>query len=154
MATRMVQQVRSLLVNANQVLVPTIADMHERDTDGVSKLYRDSYSVMVYLSLPMLTCVIALVPLLSEWWLGHYEVRFVLFAVLLGIGWLVNILSAPAYFAGLGTGQLRWNVTGHLTQSGLNVLLGVALGSVWDGLGVVIGAATALITGGAVTALS
>jgi O-antigen/teichoic acid export membrane protein len=153
MATRMVQQVRSILVSANQVLVPTIADLQERDAYKILKLYRASYTVMVYLSLPMLASLIATIPVMSEWWLGRYEPKFVLFAVLLAIGWFTNVLSAPAYFAGVGTGELRWNLVGHLTLAVLNVCLGIMLGVSWGAVGVVVGAMTALILGSFLIAL-
>lgn len=153
MATRMVQQVRGLLVNANQVLVPTIADLQERNVESVPRLYDDSYRVMVFLSLPMFTALVALTPLISDWWVGRLEPRFVLFAVLLGLAWLVNAISAPAYFSGMARGRIRWNLAGHVTQAGLNVILGAFLGILWGGVGVVAGAATALIAGSMVTIL-
>jgi len=153
LATRMVQQVRAVLVSANQVLVPTIADLQERDSDKVFALYGDSYRIMVYLSLPALAGLVAIVPLASEWWLGRYEPQFVLFAILLAIGWSMNIVSAPAYFVGVGTGQLRWNLLGHVTIAVLNLLLGAALGVIWGGVGVVVGAVSALTIGSLVVAV-
>ncbi|HEX9220558.1 MAG TPA: lipopolysaccharide biosynthesis protein [Gemmatimonadaceae bacterium] len=147
MAGRLVQQVRALLVNANQVLVPTIADLHERATEKVESLFRQSQRVMAYLSLPLLSALLALMPLVSEWWIGHYEGTFVLYATLLAIGWFINILSVPAYFVGVGTGRLRWNVMGHVLIAIVNLLLGGALGHLYGGLGVVIAAVTALVVG-------
>ena len=153
MASRMVQQVRGLLVNVNQVLVPTIADLQHRDVGGVAKVYADSYSVMAYLSLPLFSGLIALIPLISEWWIGRYEPTFVSFAVLLACAWLTNILSAPAYFAGVGTGRLKWNFMGHVVQAASNVVLGGLLGWTLGGLGVVVGAAIAVAAGSLVTIL-
>ena len=153
MATRMVQQVRNILVSANQVLVPTIADLQERDGERVLTLYRVSYRVMMYFSLPSLAGLVAAIPVISEWWLGRYEPNFVRFAILLAIAWFINTISAPAYFAGVGTGQLRWNLMGHVTVAVLNLCLGVVLGVSWGAVGVVVGAVTALTVGSLVTAL-
>jgi len=147
MAGRLVQQVRALLVNANQVLVPTIADLYERAAEQVGSLYRDSYRVICYLALPLLSALLASMPLVSEWWVGRYERTFVLYANLLAIAWFINILSAPAYFVGVGTGHLRWNVMGHVLIAVVNLVLGAVLGHFYGGLGVVVGAVTALVLG-------
>jgi O-antigen/teichoic acid export membrane protein len=147
MATRMVQQVRALLINANQVLVPAFADLQERSKEKVLKLYRDSYQVISYLAVPLLGCLLAMIPLASEWWIGRYEPTFVLFGRLLTIGWLINVLCGPAYFVGMGTGRLRWNVVGHITIAGLNVVGGVALGAIFGGIGVVSAAVIAIVVG-------
>jgi O-antigen/teichoic acid export membrane protein len=147
MATRMVQQVRGLLISTNQVLVPAFADLQERGRDLVLGLYRDSFRVVAYLAVPLLSGLFALIPLISEWWIGHYEATFVRFAMLLAVGWFVNILCAPAYFLGVGTGQMRWNVLGNVTTGVVNVIGGITLGLQYDGTGVVVAAVVALSVG-------
>src|SRR5712692_4660790 len=147
MATRMVQQVRALLINTNQVLVPAFADLQERGRDLVVQLYRDSFRVVSYLAVPLLGGLVALIPLISEWWIGHYEATFVLYATLLAFGWFVNILCAPAYFLGVGTGHMRWNVLGNVATGALNVIGGITLGLLYGGTGVVVAAVVALSAG-------
>jgi O-antigen/teichoic acid export membrane protein len=138
MASKMIQQIRALIVSANQVLVPTFADLYERNPEKIKNVYLASYRLLFYLSVPLYSLVLICAPFISELWIGHYENSFVLFAILLGIGWFLNTLAGPAYFANLGIGELRWNVLGHILIAVLNAMLGIILGRFYGGNGVVI----------------
>jgi len=147
MASRMVLQLRALIVSANQVLVPVIAEMQEKTPEVIHSLYKDNYRLIFYISLPFYAAIIALAPLISEAWIGHYEPHFVIFTVLLAGSWLLNTLSAPAYFSYLGIGVLKWNTAGHLAIAALNVGLGFAGGYFLSGEWVVAGWALSLVVG-------
>lgn len=110
MASRMVQQFRALIVSANQVLVPAVADLQEKTPEKIESIYLTSYQLLFYLALPLYSLIIVCIPLISELWIGHYERVFVIFGILLAIGWFLNTLNAPAYFANMGTGELRWMI--------------------------------------------
>jgi O-antigen/teichoic acid export membrane protein len=138
MANRMVGQFRALVVSANQVLVPAIADLKEKTPEKIKSVYQTSYQLLFYLSAPLYSLIIVSLPIISVLWIGHYESVFILFGILLSVGWFLNTLAGPAYFSDLGTGKLRWNVVGHITMALLNVLLGFILGIFFDGFGVVI----------------
>lgn len=153
-AYRMVFQVRALLATAHQAIVPTIADLKERDPDRIREVYVASYRLLLFLVIPLIGFLIALTPVISQLWIGYYEPDFVLFSVLLMGAWAVNLTSNPAYFANMGTGELRWNVIGHVVMGILSGGLGVLLGWQFGGLGVVIGFCTALIIGSLTTAIS
>jgi O-antigen/teichoic acid export membrane protein len=154
MANRMVVQFRTLLVSANQVLVPVIAGLFETSPNRIQKVYEDSYCLFMYLALPYYTAIIVVTPFISEIWLGYYESTFVLFSILLTIGWLFNSLSAPAYFANLGTGKLRWNTLGHISIFILNVISGVLMGLFNGGFGVVVAWVLSLSVGSAIITIS
>lgn len=147
MAGRMVYQFRSLIVAANQVVVPAIADLQEKNEALIAHLYRNSYRVVFYITVPSFPFLIALTPLISEIWIGHYESFFVYTATILCIAWAINTLSGPAYFAGLGTGRLRLNVVSHVMMGITNLVFGAVLGFLLGGVGVVAGFALALGTG-------
>jgi len=138
MASRMVQQFRSLVVSANQVLFPVIADLKERDPEKIESVYRTSYQLLFYVSLPLYTLIIVFLPIISQLWIGYYEGTFVSFGLLLAVGWFLNTLNVPAYFANLGTGELRWNVASHVSIAVLNAVLGLLLGVYFGGIGIVI----------------
>ena len=147
MASRMIQQFRALIVSANQVLVPAIADLKEKIPEKIQSIYLTSYQLLFYLVLFLFSLIILCIPLISELWIGHYERIFVVFAMLLVPGWFLNILSTPAYFTNLGTGELRWNVISHVAIALLNAGLGFLLGIFYDGIGVVIAWAFSLALG-------
>ena len=154
MARRMVIQLRAIFVTANEVLVPTIADIQEREPAAVQEIYAKSFRILMFLIAPALPLFIGLTPVVSHLWIGTYNPTFVTFSVLLFIGWFLNLLAGPAYFANMGTGDLRWNVISHVVNGLLNLGLGVLLGWLFGGTGVVIGFVAALILASAVIAFT
>jgi O-antigen/teichoic acid export membrane protein len=153
MAVRFVAQFRLLLVSASQVLVPTIAVMHESSEQAVTATYAKSYAIMFFLSLPFYSVLASSVPLVSELWIGRLEPNFVSFALLLIGGYWINTLAAPAYHTNLGTGHLRLNVASHVVITILNGTLGYALGSWLGEIGVVTAYSIALVLGSSVLIL-
>jgi O-antigen/teichoic acid export membrane protein len=154
MASRMIMQLRSLPVAANQALVPAIADLMEKSPELISKVYKDSYRLLFYVTLPIFTAAIAFAPLISQLWIGQYEPIFVLFVTVLAVGWFLNTLSSPVYFANLGTGELNWNTIGYLTMAVLNLASGWVLGSLFGGIGVVVAWVSSLVIGSLVIPVS
>lgn len=154
LASRLISQCRALIVSTNQVLIPVFADLHETSPGRIRALYRDSYRLLLYVGLPFFTAVIAVLPIVSEIWIGRYEAAFVVFATLLAVGWFLNTLNIPAYLANLGTGDLRSNTTANVLIAVLNAALGFSLGSAFGGTGVVVGWALALASGGGIVAVS
>lgn len=149
MASRLVSQLRTAIIAANQSLVPVIAGLHEEQPDATTRFYRESYRLLVFFGVPLFALLIVALPIVSELWIGAYERRFVICGALLAVGWFGNLLSAPAYFVNLGTGDLRWNTASHLVLGVLNLSLGWSLGKLFGGFGVAAASALALIAGGA-----
>lgn len=147
MANRMVMQFRSLLVSANQVMVPQVADLYENAPKQIRKAYLDSYRVVFFLAMPLYVGVAAGAPLASELWIGHYEQSFVEYTLLLAAGFWFNTIIGPAYFVNLGTGLLRWNTLSHVAIGILNIVLGYWLGFTFGGSGVAIGYVLSLVIG-------
>jgi len=154
MASKMVLQFRSLIVSANQVLVPTIADLNESDPERIRSVYLTSYRLLFFLAVSLYALIIIGTPIISEIWIGHYERQFVILGILLAIGWLLNTINVPSYFANMGKGDLKWNVAGHVVIGILNVGLGIALGQLFGGIGVAVAYVIALAIGSAVIYVS
>ena len=154
MASRMLLQLRSLLVSANQVLVPAIADLQERNPDFIHKIYKDNYRLIFYIALPFYSIIIAGTPLMSEIWIGHYESTFVIFSILLSVSLFINTLSVPAYFSYLGIGKLKWNNLGHAITAFMNAILGFIAGYIFGGMEVVIAWIISSIAGSLMIAVS
>jgi len=154
MANKMIIHLRALIVSANQVLIPVIADLKERTPKKIQSIYLSSYQLLFYLALPLYSLIIVSMPIISELWVGHYERIFVLFGTLLAIGWFLNTLNVPAYFVNLGIGKLRWNIMSYITIALLNVILGFILGLFYGGIGVVIAWSISLALGSSIIYLS
>jgi len=147
LASRWVVTFRELIVQANQVLVPTISQLQERDPDQIPSVYRESYRLVFFLAVPVFASLTVLSPLVSRVWIGHYEPVFAEFVAIVALGWLVNVLSNPAYVVGLGTGTLRWVSAGCATTAILNAGLGFFAGLFGGGIAVVAASAFSLASG-------
>jgi O-antigen/teichoic acid export membrane protein len=154
MASRMVMQVRGLLVAANQVMVPVITTQQERSPTRIPDTYMRCYDIMFFLSIPIYSLLLVVTPLISEIWIGLYEPTFVIFAFLLITSWALNTSTVPAYLAFVGTGQLRWNTISHLLMGTTNLLLGYILGHLFGSIGVIVGTCLAILAGSLMTLLT
>jgi O-antigen/teichoic acid export membrane protein len=128
LAARCVFTLRELLVQTNQILIPTISGLREREPRSIPAVYRESYRLMSFLAVPAFTSLAILSPFISRIWIGRYEPVFVEFVALLCAGWLVNVLANPAYVVALGTGTLRWVSVGCISTAVLNAVLGFLAG--------------------------
>jgi O-antigen/teichoic acid export membrane protein len=147
MAARAVFTLREIIVQANQVLVPTISRLQQRDPASIPALYRESYRLVFFLAFPGFALLTALSPLISRVWIGHLEAAFVEFVAILSAGWLVNVLSNPAYVVDLGTGALRWVSVGCVATAVLNAILGSLAGRFAGGIAVAGASAFSLTCG-------
>ena len=128
LASRMILQFRGLIVTANNVLVPAIADMTERDPGKVKHLYNRAISLTALLSFPLYVMLILLLPLISIIWIGDLNLFFIQASILVIVGWYFNTLASTSYYAFLGNGQLKWATIGHVVIGVLNLGLGAFLG--------------------------
>ena len=154
MAYRMVFQLRSLIAAGHQAIVPTIADVQEKDPAKLRAIYHQSFKIILFLVLAGLPFCMMITPFVSWLWIGAYNPWFILFSYLLFTGWFLNLLTNPAYFANLGTGELRWNVYGHVVIGVLNIGLGILLGQRFGGTGIVLGFVIALLIGSSLIMLA
>jgi len=145
MATQLVVRARSLLVSANQVLVPVVAELQESAPERLRETYVRAYEAVFFLALPGYAGLLLLLPLVSQVWIGHAEPQFMVFASLLIASYFLNNLEVPAYFDNLGTGHLGWNTISHVSMAALNAALCAWWGWQWGANGVATGAAVSLV---------
>ena len=146
-AQRMVMMVRSLVVASNQVIVPVFAGLGEKSHDKINKLYTRNTQYLLFLTTPIFAVLAAMMPSISELWLGSYQHKFVVLGISLTAAWYINSINVPAYFAFLGQGRLRWVTVGFLAMGVTNVVLGVPLGSILGWQGVAVANIIALVLG-------
>lgn len=147
MANRLLQQIRSLIVSANQSIVPRIASIYESYQEMIIDIYKKNLCFILHVSIPLYAFVISCIPFISEVWIGHYEKDFVIAAVLLGISLFINIICVPAYFCYLGIGVLKHNVFSFIMNAFLNLVLGLILGYFYGGVAVIVAWVVSSITG-------
>lgn len=154
MANQFVIKLRALLIAANQALVPAVAELCETAPEKVRELYLKAYRMVFFVSVPFYATILISLPVVSVLWIGHLERQFLLFGMLLAMGWGGNTLVGPAYFLNLGTGDLKWNSITHVSMAILNIPFGLLLGNLFGGVGVASGAMMALVFGSGVLLFS
>lgn len=147
MASQVVMRIRSLIVTANQAIVPHVAAFTEGETAQLANFYRTNMRVLIYVVLPTFALVVAWGGGFSLLLTGGYEPEFVFLLNLLATAWAFNIFAGPAYFTNMGIGQVGWNTLSHIIIGVLNAGLGWLLGNQFGANGVAIAYAIALVTG-------
>ncbi len=147
MATRMISQLRGVILSAFQAMVPMVSHLNEQGIDEVTALAKRAAQSMLVVALPLFAGIIAFAALISQLWIGHIEHAFVFSTVALSIGWGLNTIVVPAYMINLGTGNLKWNTWSHLVIGALNAGLGYALAHVIGAEGAVLAWAVGLSAG-------
>lgn len=146
-ANRLVLKTREMILSVFQVLIPVYASQIENDSEKIKSTYSKSINYLLFLAIPIFSLLVIATPLISVFLIGSFEDQFYIFAVILYCTWFINIINAPAYFAFLGIGLLRWNVLSHLIIGILNLALCYVFGFYLDGVGTVLGWALALSLG-------
>jgi O-antigen/teichoic acid export membrane protein len=145
MANRLVMQVRGLIVNANQVMVPVVADLNEKDTNSIKSLYKETLSVVILFTVPSMAFLISNTDLISFLWIDAINDTFWLLVSLVSLSMLVNILAGPSYFTFLGIGKLNPLLAAQLIMGVCNLVLGYSFGQLFLGIGVIIGMVFSII---------
>jgi len=148
LSSRVITQVRGLLVSAMEALVPFVSGL-ERGIENPAFIdaYRSTIRLNSMLSTAAYGALIWALPLISSVLLRRYEREFVIFSVILLMAWYINTLATPAYYFAQGLGRQSWNVIAHIMIGVLNPLLSFLLIIVAHRLGAVLGFALALIIG-------
>jgi len=148
MASRLVSQFRALLVNANQVVIPVIAEKVKTQTKAhLQEFYIKMNRILLVFTVPLSTLLILATPIISIVWIGYFEPEFVISAYILAMATMFNIMCGPSYFSSLGEGQLTLLVLVHSGMAVINLGLGYALGRIFGGYGIILAWGIALSLG-------
>lgn len=145
MAERMIAKVREMIVNANRVIVPYFSKLTETNSQSVTSLLRLNMAYMTVLAFIIMGGIAAIAPSISILWAGTYVASFTLSVWVLTIGWTATVISAPAYFAVLGSDDIRLISFIHALMMSVNIIAAVILGTLIGPFGPVIGWSLALI---------
>ncbi len=149
MANQIAIKIRSLIVAANQAIVPRVAQLKEKTPHLLNDMYARNFRVIFYISLPLFSALYVWSGEISQLLVGELHASFLKILYLLLAAWLLNLFTGPAYFVNLGMGQPGRNTIAHALMAGVNILLGWSLGTAIGGMGVVFAYALAVTTGSA-----
>jgi len=107
MASRLVMQFRSVSLAAGQVFIPAFAKHNDAGGGRQGEMYAAVRRTLATFAVPGTAALIALGPPLEMYWVAARDGRFPTFLTILALGWLSNVIAAPAVFLSLGKRQLR-----------------------------------------------
>lgn len=154
MANKMVGQVKMIIISVIQIIVPVISNLKEKMPQRITYVYSRTYQIILYVSLIVFSILIIISPLISKIWIGQYEKNFVIFSVLLSIGYMIWTIIYPAEAVCLGVGKLKFIIIGNATIALLSVSMGYLLGTLYNGIGVIIAFTVSLIIGSIIKYIS
>jgi len=148
MATKAVNQFRALLTNANQVVIPVVAEKAKAGSSSfLQSFYIRMNRVLLLFSLPLSTILVLATPFISLIWLGSYNDDFIFSMLVLIAMTFVNVMCGPAYFSALGEGRLNVLVIVHVSMAIVNIIVGLILGKLFGGHGIILAWGIALSGG-------
>lgn len=126
LASRLVVQVRGFVIAAATPLIPAFAAHSDR---GDLVFRRTLDSSVRFISVAGVGVALGAVfgaPLVSVVVLEKLSPEVLIMSIMLTLGWAINVLAIPFYFAAQGQGFLRWNFASHVLIAA-SVLVGVFL---------------------------
>lgn len=128
LASRIVVQVRSVLLAIVTNLLPKLIHLHVLQTqEDLNKTFKQLFRINFDLFIITFGGFGLLTALILNVWLGNITGQLLHFTYFLTIGWWINSISLIPYMFNLGSGKLNTNVMAHGIISGLNLLLGAVI---------------------------
>jgi O-antigen/teichoic acid export membrane protein len=146
MANRLVMQVRNIIVNANQAVVPMLSKYHTEGSNLYDK-YIQNLKILLALSLVSNGVLAFLTPFISKIWIGSVEKEFIDFSYIIIFSIAINLIAGAAYFTNMANGMVKYNSYSQIVIAVLNISLSLILGFLYSSYGVVIGYGIAIVLG-------
>lgn len=144
-ANQVVIRVRSLIVAANQAIIPKIAELFENEPEKISEFYCQNIRILATIAVPIYSLLLIWSGIFSQIILNEIHEQFIFYLQICSIVWLTNTFTVPAYFSNMGTGFVGLNTLAHILMGTLNLLMGWMLGMLYGAPGVVYGYSIAII---------
>lgn len=145
MANKLIYQVRAVIVNANQVMIPVMVHTLSSGKQELNNIYVKNFNLTYVLSLLLISILLIIIPLISIFWIGSLNEDFVFCMVALSISVFINILSSPAYFACIAKGELYLLIKSHLLMTFVNIMFSSVFGLFFGGKAIVMFSSISLI---------
>lgn len=122
MANRLISQIRSLIISANQVIIPVIAEASVKEKERIRLIYIKTFRLILSIEVPLVSLLIIFIPLISFIWIGYLENNFMFFLYILSFCTIILTLNGPAYFGILGEGKLNMMTITYTLSAIFNIL--------------------------------
>jgi O-antigen/teichoic acid export membrane protein len=132
LASKLVVQVRGLLVSAMMPLIPQFANRGGTMTEEEHRLFRRMNRIVAAGSAAIGVAALAASPLVGLFTIGHVDKQLILVTAVLAAGYFANTLGLIHYLQAQASGRLRWNIIGQFSIGLTTVALGPLL-TLWLG---------------------
>lgn len=149
LASRLVIQLRNLVVSASIPLLPAFAVLEKAD-EMLNVILRKAQRYMALASLAVAALSLPASLVMSLVILGGISTDVLRMSAITTFGWSLNILSLPLYLMAQAQGRLRWNIASHLVMA-LTIAGTALVARQAHPLDMVFGAAAGIVAGAAVT---
>jgi len=146
LAARLVIGIRGLLFQMALPLVPEFASSI-CDRGRIEALLGRAARLAVIAAAGVLLANLLAAPLFSIVMLGEIRLDLIAMVAALALGYAVNVVSMPYYFAGVGCNAMRWNIGSQIVLATSVLLVGGLLGPILATKGIVIAVVIGLIGG-------
>ena len=139
---------RSLIISANQSIVPQISFFKALGKSSrIKTFYKANFKLVLLVSLIFFLSPLVLTDTVSLFFLNKTsnDFNFIFFNVAIGL--LINSLAFPAHFHNLGIGYLKWNVINNIIITLMIFILAPLLGKYIGGKYIVMSWSIAAIVG-------
>lgn len=147
LAYKIVSLPRHAIVAGVLGVMPAVTNLLVTNVDEAKRLYFKSKKLVVLVTTIILCGVILVSPVIS--WILFKKIEWILinFIIILVVGFLGNVMGAPAYTLGFSSGKLKGNIYSSLLALAI-LSLGLIIGDFTDIYGVVISSALGLFFAG------
>lgn len=136
LAARLVLAFRGVIVQMAMPIVPEFAALH-RDHEKITELLRKARGVVARSAIVYVVGILLSAPLYSLFMFGELKMDLILIVAVLALGYGINTMAIPHYFAGVGLNKMRWNVGSQFLMAASIVLLSIWLGPRFATAGVI-----------------
>lgn len=149
-ANQVILRARGILSSLNQVVSPKVTELNIKEPHLLASLIEKNYRLIVFAVIMFAFVIFVFASQLSIITIGSSNDLFIYFLKVLFIGWMLNILSMPAYYFAIGTGMVTLITASHVTLTIMSLLMAWLLGDVIGANGVVFGYSAGIGLGGLV----
>lgn len=147
LANRIINQIRSVIVGANQVMVPHYAMLNKADPARLIKTVSLNSRLLIAAASVAFSISGSFLPLISKLWLGHISIEFMRAALILMTGSFAACLNTAVYFVNLGGRSISSNVLCWTIIIISNLIGGLIFGELFSVIGVFISISVSLMLG-------
>ncbi|MEG0619079.1 MAG: oligosaccharide flippase family protein [Bacilli bacterium] len=147
LAYKVVSLPRHAVVSGVLSMMPAITRLLSDDIETARKLYYRSRKIVILATLSILTCVVIASPIISWFLFEKIDWLLINFIIVMSVGFLGNVIGAPAYILGFSSAKLLGNLISSVFVIFV-LIVGVLITKELFSYGAIISSAVSLFLGG------